>query len=88
VRCSARQEKARIRAFFLSRSALSLFFALFFLRALALFFSFALASAKARKKRECPALQLGTIYHLLTKDRFRFPFTANKRKLAVSAFCL
>jgi hypothetical protein len=56
VRCSAKTDKARIRAFFLSRSALSLFFALFFLRAFALFFSFALASAKARKKRECPAL--------------------------------
>jgi hypothetical protein len=33
-------------ALFLSRSALSLFFALFFLRAFALFFGFALASAK------------------------------------------
>jgi hypothetical protein len=30
------EEKARIRAFFLSRSALSLFFALFFLHAFAL----------------------------------------------------
>jgi hypothetical protein len=40
------EEKARIRAFFLSRSALSLFFALFFLHAFALFFRFALTSAK------------------------------------------
>jgi hypothetical protein len=41
VRHKAKTRKARIRAFFLSRSALSLFFTL--LR----FFSFALASAKA-----------------------------------------
>jgi hypothetical protein len=32
------EEKARIRAYFLPRSALSLFFALFFLRDFALFF--------------------------------------------------
>jgi hypothetical protein len=46
------EEKARIRAFFLSRSALSLFFALS-----CSFFRFALASAKARKKRRRPPLQ-------------------------------
>ncbi len=55
------EEKARIRAFFLSRSALSLFFALFFLRAFALFFSLRARereSAKARKKRRRPPLGL------------------------------
>jgi hypothetical protein len=47
-----KKKKARIHAFFLSRSPLSLFFALFFLRAPALFYSFALASAKARKREK------------------------------------
>jgi hypothetical protein len=47
-----------MRAFFLSRSALSLFFALFFLRAPALFFSFALASAKAQKREKSVGAQL------------------------------
>jgi hypothetical protein len=41
------EEKERIRAFFLSRSALSLFFALFFLRAFALFF----LASRARKRK-------------------------------------
>jgi hypothetical protein len=53
------EEKARIRAFFLSRSALSLFFALFFLRAFALFFWLRARerkSAKERKKRQRPPL--------------------------------
>ncbi len=55
------EEKARIRAIFLSRSALSLFFALFVLRAFALFFSLRARerkSAKARKKRRRPPLKV------------------------------
>jgi hypothetical protein len=44
------EEKARFRAFFLSRSALSIFYVLFFFALLRSFFGFALASAKARKK--------------------------------------
>jgi hypothetical protein len=47
------EEKARIRAFFLSRSALSLFFAL-----LRSFFGFALASAKARKREKSASAHL------------------------------
>jgi hypothetical protein len=48
------RKKARIRAFFLSRSALSLFFALFFLRAFALFFlrAFALFFSLRARERE------------------------------------
>ncbi len=42
--------------FFLSRKALSLFFTLFFLPLSRSFFGFALASAKARKKRLRPFL--------------------------------
>ncbi len=53
-----KDKKARIRAFFLSRSALLLFFALFFLRALAFFFTFALASAKAQKREKSAGTQL------------------------------
>jgi hypothetical protein len=48
------EEKARIRAFFLSRSALSLFFALFFLRAFALFFSLRARERESAKKATAP----------------------------------
>jgi hypothetical protein len=66
-------KKGRIRAFFLSRSALSLFFAL-----PRLLLSFALASAKARKKRGCPALLSITI--MVTMDAIE----KVKEKLPVS----
>jgi hypothetical protein len=60
------EEKARIRAFFLSRSALLLFYALFssrfrapFFFALSRsFFSFALASAKAQKREKSAGAHL------------------------------
>jgi hypothetical protein len=48
------EEKARIRAFFLSRSALSLFFALFILRAFALFFSLRARERESAKKAPTP----------------------------------
>jgi hypothetical protein len=47
-------EKARIRAFFLSRSALSLFFALFFLRAFALLFCLRARERESAKKAPAP----------------------------------
>jgi hypothetical protein len=58
-------KKARIRSFFLSRSSLSLFSALFFFALPRFLFSFALASAKARIKRGCPALSK-LLFPLLT----------------------
>jgi hypothetical protein len=66
-------EKARIRAFLLSRSALSLFFALFFFALLRSYFAFALASAKARKKRRRPPLIIlqDTTNYLIHSDRHR-----------------
>jgi hypothetical protein len=47
-------EKARICAFFLSRSALSLFFALFFLRAFALLFCLRAPERGSAKKAPAP----------------------------------
>ncbi len=47
-------EKAQIRAFFLSRSALSLFFALFFLRAFALLFCLCARERESAKKAPAP----------------------------------
>jgi hypothetical protein len=51
------KENARVRAFFSFVLGAFAFFALFYLRAFALFFGFALASAKAQKKRRRPPLQ-------------------------------
>jgi hypothetical protein len=47
-------QKALIRAFFLSHLALSLFFALFFLRAFALFFSLRARERESAKKAPAP----------------------------------
>ena len=59
VRCSAKTRKARIRAFFFRARRFRFFSRFFFFALSRFFFSFALASAKARKKRECPALLSG-----------------------------
>jgi hypothetical protein len=54
--------RSRSRAFFLQRSVLSLFSRFFFLRAPALLFSFALASAKARKREKSAGAQLWQLF--------------------------
>jgi hypothetical protein len=58
------KEKARIRAFFLSRSALSLFFALFFLRAFALFFSLRARERECAKKAPAPTSGFDPLWYI------------------------
>jgi hypothetical protein len=51
-----KEKKKREFALFFFRARRFRFFSRFFFALSRFFFSFALASAKARKKRECPAL--------------------------------
>jgi hypothetical protein len=73
-------EKAQIRAFFLSRSALSLFSRFFFFALSRSYFAFALASAKARKKRRRPPLAKSR--EMLYSAKCQIPISINECGLA------